>query len=165
MLATCCNAHEHAVGDLMAAKAEDCGFDYLFIETLSERLICPVCQMAMKEPKLTECGHQFCAGCLIRYSHGQTFSCPVCRTTLDSSKIYPNNALKREILDLKIKCVRHESCDWVGELRNEEVHEGECQYVNEYCTNECGELVMRKDMGDHVDNQCSRRRVRCVHCN
>ena len=143
------------------------GFDSLFIETLSERFVCPICHLVLKDPKLTECGHHFCTGCLTKCTGGQAFSrsCPVCRTKLDSSKVFPNNALKREILDLKITCGRQEEgCEWTGELRNEEDHEEECQYVNEYCTNECGEWVMRKDMEDHVDNQCPRRSVCCEYC-
>ena len=140
------------------------GFDSLFIETLSERFVCPICHLVLKDPKLTECGHHFCTGCLtINCTGGRAFSCPVCRTKIDSSKVYPNNALKREILDLKITCDQ-QGCKWTGELRNEEDHEEECQHVYKACKNECGQLVMRKDMEDHVDNQCPKRSVCCEHC-
>ena len=144
----------------------ECGFDSLFIETLSERLICPVCRKALKEPKLTDCGHHFCTGCLSASSQGRaSFLCPVCRTGLVTSKIYPNNALKREILNLQIKCGRQDKgCEWAGELRTERNHDENCQYVSKYCTNSCGESVMRKDMDDHVNKQCSRRSVYCEHC-
>ena len=160
-ISRCCNAHEHAARDFMVVEATQAsGF-----ASPSEWFVCPICHLVLKDPKLTECGHQFCTGCLSICFGGQAFSCPVCRTKLDSSKLFPNNALKRQILDLKITCGRQEDgCEWTGELRNEEDHEEECQYANEYCTNECGQWVMRKDMEDHVDNQCPRRSVYCEHC-
>ena len=58
--------------------------------------------------------------------------------------IYPNNALKREILDLKIKCDRHEEgCEWVGELRSRDLHYETCQYASEDCVNGCGRILIR----------------------
>ena len=140
------------------------GFDGDFVKTkLSDRFRCPICHLTLKEPRLTECGHHFCAGCLaewLRQDHG----CPVCRTELESWKIFPNNALKREILDLKIRCTRRKKgCDWVGELRMREDHDQQCSYVDEECDN-CGEVVIRMAMKNHKKNLCPRRKTRCEHC-
>ena len=150
------------------AAAERGGFDVVFVDILSERLTCPVCHMAIREPRLTECGHQFCSICLTRAhrpEQSNATSCPVCRTELKSSMIYPNNALKREILDLKIKCDQHkEGCEWVGELRNRKKHCDECQYVGETCANKCGKMLMRKHMDGHVKNWCLRRPMCCEYC-
>jgi hypothetical protein len=149
----------------MAEATQAGGFDSCFTETLHDRFLCSICHLGLTDPKLTECGHHFCTGCLNRYCEGRPFSCPVCRTKLDSSKVYPDNALKRQILDLEVFCGRHQrGCEWSGELRNENNHEEECQYVYEACENECGETPMRKDMEDHLDNQCPRRIVDCEHC-
>ena len=40
------------------------GFDAGFVAQLSQRLTCPLCQMSMKDPQLTTCGHNFCESCL-----------------------------------------------------------------------------------------------------
>ncbi|XP_062518493.1 TNF receptor-associated factor 6-like [Corticium candelabrum] len=140
------------------------GFDEEFVEPLSTRLTCPICHLAFREPVLTRCGHQFCSSCLTPCLQ-RSASCPVCRTKLDSSNIFPNNALKREILDLNIKFSLHETgCAWTGELRNSEVHDRECQYVDVACENECEQWIMRKDIDDHMTNDCPQRIVICKHC-
>ena len=144
------------------------GFDAVFVVELSERFTCPVYQLALKEPQLTKCGHHFCETCLHNYldSRRQCYhSCPTCRSKLDPSKIFPNNAMKREILDLNIKCDQlKKGCQWVGELRSREDHDEQCPYVDEECSNECGEIVIRRAMENHLQEQCPRRMTRCEHC-
>ncbi|XP_062518468.1 TNF receptor-associated factor 6-like [Corticium candelabrum] len=140
------------------------GFDEVFVEPLSERLTCPICHVAFREPVLTRCGHHFCNNCLMPCLQ-QSASCPVCRMELEASNIFPNNAMKREILDLIIKCCLHEKgCAWTGELRNGEMHDRECQYVDVVCDNECGQLIMRKDKEDHMANHCLHRMISCENC-
>ena len=139
------------------------GFDNVFVKKLSERFTCPICHLALKEPRLTECGHHFCASCLTECL-GRGYDCPVCRTELESSKIFPNNALKREILNLKIRCNRKKKgCEWVGELRMTEDHDQQCWYVDEEC-DKCGHLVTRKSMKNHKKKHCPRRKTKCEHC-
>ena len=82
-----------------------------------------------------------------------------------ASKIFPNNALKREVLNLKIKCDQHgKGCEWVGELRSRNEHSVHCEYVDEECSNKCGEMVTRKAMTIHKEKQCQRRKTSCQHC-
>lgn len=136
----------------------------MFVETLDDKFKCPICQLALKEPKQTECGHHVCATCLT-HPMGQTLSCPTCRTELEASKIFPDNSLKRDILKLKIQCHRNEEgCEWVGELKDHESHDWHCGYVRVVCAKECGEMVMRKNIDDHVEKDCLSREVRCGHC-
>ena len=33
------------------------------------------------------------------------------------------------------------------------------------CVNRCGQLVMRRNMNNHVAYRCSQRLISCVHCN
>ena len=140
------------------------GFDAVFVVELSEKFTCPICYLAMKEPQLTKCGHHFCKSCLNAFL-GQTPSCPLCREELEPSKIFPNNALKREILDLKIKCYQlQKGCKWVGELRKRENHNRQCECVDEECANKCGEQIMRKAMKNHLEKLCSRRKTCCKYC-
>ncbi|XP_062514733.1 TNF receptor-associated factor 6-like [Corticium candelabrum] len=167
----------------MASRVAEAGkgFDAVFVQPVVARLRCAICLLVLREPVQTDCGHRFCASCLrepsserrgfysLRSSRtrpiGQRFFCPLCRTPLTRSEIYPDNALKREILNLMIKCDRHEkSCEWVGELRYRETHKKKCQYVEEPCVNECGKMVIRKEMKDHKERLCVRRVTSCDHC-
>ncbi|XP_062507714.1 TNF receptor-associated factor 3-like [Corticium candelabrum] len=155
--------------------AEESGFDAVFVETVADRFLCPICFLVLREPKLTDCGHHFCANCFADLplelesavpARVEFYtSCPSCRAWLTESNIFSNNALKREILDLKIKCDQHEKgCKWVGELRYRETHENECEYVEETCENKCGEMVIRKEMKNHKEILCGRRVTSCDYC-
>ena len=137
------------------------GFDANFVEPLADRLTCP---LALQEPQLTRCGHQFCFGCLRPIIRDATVLCPVCRT---ETEIFPSNMVKREILSLKIKCDKQEDgCEWMGELRQRDEHNQTCGYeiVPYACDNDCNEMVMRKDKNHHKENLCPRRIVSCSYC-
>ncbi|XP_062508648.1 TNF receptor-associated factor 3-like [Corticium candelabrum] len=153
--------------------AEERGFHAVFVETVADRYLCPICFLVLREPKLTDCGHHFCTNCFADLPLEPAVparvecytSCPSCRARLTKSEIFPNNALKREILDLMIKCDRREKgCEWVGELRNRETHEKECEYVEETCENKCGIMVIRKEMKNHKERLCGRRVTSCDYC-
>ena len=155
--------------------AEERGFDAVFAETVADRFLCPICFLVLREPKLTDCGHHFCANCFADLPSAPVevpalgdesyISCPSCRARLTKSEIFSNNALKREILNLMIKCDRHEKgCEWVGELRYRETHEKECEYVEETCENKCGIMVIRKEIKNHKERLCGRRVISCGYC-
>ncbi|XP_062511823.1 TNF receptor-associated factor 6-like [Corticium candelabrum] len=139
------------------------GFDAHFVEPLSVRLTCPICQLATREPRVTECGHQFCVECLGPLISDGKMTCPLCRKELKEADIYPSNMVKREILSLKIRCDRHEEgCNWTGELRDRNQHDQVCGHVAEMCN--CGNRIMKKDRENHDRNECKRRIVRCCYC-
>ena len=141
------------------------GFDAYFVEPLKDLWKCSICYLAAREPKLTECGHQFCTECVGPFFRGDRLSCPVCRYNLNKSQVYPNNLLKREILHLKIQCDQYtKGCSWQGELKQREQHNKRCGYIPDACSKDCGESVMRKDMDNHKEQVCHRRIVGCSYC-
>ncbi|XP_062512459.1 TNF receptor-associated factor 4-like [Corticium candelabrum] len=149
----------------MSSGQSSGGFEAHFVEPLIDLWKCPICLLAAREPKLTECGHQFCTECLGPLMGGNTLSCPVCRKSLNKSQVYPNNMMKREILSLKIECDQcKKGCTWQGELRQREEHNKQCGYVPEACSTNCGQSVMRKDMDNHRRQVCRRRVVVCSYC-
>ena len=142
-----------------------CGYDANFVLPLSEEQTCPICQLALREPQLTDCGHHYCEVCLRPLLGSKGLTCPICRTQLSGSKIYPNNALKRQILSLDIYCDQHEKgCEWKGELRDQETHKMKCQYVEVLCPNGCKETILLIDVREH-EEVCPRRIVSCCCCN
>ena len=141
------------------------GYDVNFVLPLNEEQTCPICQLGLREPQLTDCGHHYCEVCLRPLLGSKRITCPICRTKLSGSKIYPNNALKRQILSLNIYCDQHnKGCEWRGELRDQETHKMECQYVEVLCRNDCGETILLIDVSEH-EEVCPRRIVSCCCCN
>ncbi|XP_062505844.1 TNF receptor-associated factor 4-like [Corticium candelabrum] len=139
------------------------GFDAHFVELASDRLTCPICQLATREPRVTECGHQFCVECLGPLISDGKMICPLCRKELKEAEIYPSNMVKREILSLNIRCDMHEEgCNWIGELRERNQHNQVCGHVAEMCN--CGNRIMKKNGENHERNECQRQIVRCCYC-
>ena len=127
--------------------------------------MCPICTLVVRDPVQTQCGHPFCNSCLRRTVKDDTLTCPVCRSQLATSQIYPNKLQERQVLSLKIKCDRHgKGCEWTGELRDGEDHDALCLYFHVPCERNCGELVMRKDAVEHSERNCCKRTVGCEHC-
>ena len=59
------------------------GYDYEFVNTPSDNLICKNCQCPSKEPHLSACcGHTFCRSCLEATKRAKSVSkaCPMCRS-------------------------------------------------------------------------------------
>jgi hypothetical protein len=43
------------------------GYDAAFVEPLDKDYVCPVCQLAVRHPVQTGCGHTFCKVCIHTY--------------------------------------------------------------------------------------------------
>ena len=146
------------------------GHDYDLVDSLSSRYLCPICAKVLRDAHLTVCcGQHFCASCLTHWlgTQQRRKTCPHCRKT--NFQHVPNKEKIREVNELKIRCTNHrEGCRWVGELgglkRHLESHKG-CSYVEVACTNKgCRERVRRKDLQNHLQEQCHYRCCVCEHC-
>ena len=152
----------------MAARAPPTGsaggYDYQFVNTPSDTLICTVCFLPSKQPCLSECcGHTFCKSCL---EGSKKFSniCPVCRSE-EFATIF-NKQADRVIRNLHIFCTNKEQgCEWQGEVNDITGHLGNCLFQDIHCSNECGECLQRQHLTDHVKTECPRRTVSCQYCN
>ena len=40
------------------------GYDDQFVDAVDDDFLCVICQLPLKEPILTKCGHRFCTQCL-----------------------------------------------------------------------------------------------------
>lgn len=139
------------------------GYEYEFVDKTSDNQKCPVCLFPMRNPVQTEsCGHRLCRECL----HGILVSgnpvCPEDRKRID--KFFSDQAFEREMLCLRVKCKRSvRGCEWIGQLRYAEDHNGECCYEDQNCL-ACDARVQRRLLEHHHNEWCPKRIIECVHC-
>jgi len=147
------------------------GYDYQFVETPPDMLICKICHFPSREPRLSECcGHTFCKSCIdyAKKATGfyQRLICPVCRDEDFTS--FHNKQNERAIKSLYVFCSNKErGCKWQGELNNISDHlksSDGCPFEEAACSNNCENVLQRKFLNDHLVNECPRRKVDCQYC-
>ena len=145
------------------------GFDYQFVDTPPETVICKICYCPSRTPHLSVCcGHVFCESCLEGAEQVTAVSkvCPMCRS--EEFSHFPNKQADRIVRGLHVYCTnRGKGCTWLGEINNIDEHlkdsEG-CRFVEANCYNYCGKLLQRRHLTDHVENDCIYRKVNCRFC-
>ncbi|XP_065667325.1 TNF receptor-associated factor 6-A isoform X4 [Hydra vulgaris] len=140
-----------------------------FLHELSDEHECPVCKMALREPILTLCGHRLCLSCSeeMRKRNNGVLLCPLDNTNLNSEKTFPDRAIERAILQLKVRCNNFSKhCQWTGELKAINNHLTSCEYEEVRCPYiQCSTSLLRKELNDHIETQCIYRFITCQHCN
>ena len=145
------------------------GYEYNFVDSIPDRLLCKICLLLGRDPYLSVCcGHLFCKSCLdnLRNSPAISNVCPICCT--EEFFTFPNKADDRKIKSLHVYCTNKVmGCEWQGELNNINNHLGNsngCQFEKVRCSNECGKMMQRRYLTNHVETECSRRKVNCQYC-
>ena len=140
------------------------GYDYKFVKTPFDDLICTVCFLPSKEPHLSVCcGHTFCKSCL---EGSKKFSniCLMCRSE-EFTAIF-NKQADRAIQSLHVFCInKKQGCEWQGEVNDINDHLGNCLFQVIHCPNDCRESLQRQYLTNHVETECPRRTVSCQYCN
>ena len=52
-----------------------------------ESVDCPICFETEEKNAITNCGHQFCRGCIDKHTKGFISSCPCCRTEISDIRV------------------------------------------------------------------------------
>ena len=151
------------------------GYDYEFVDTPLDILICKICYYPSREPYLSDCcGHTFCKSCLRGYEVSvkhplnkeleSSGHCPMCRC--EDFTCVRNRQSERIIKNLRVFCTnKNDGCRWQGEINNIDKHlTEECQYQMVDCPNNCGKAVQKQFFINHVKNACIRRSVNCSFC-
>ena len=152
-----------------ATPTEESGYEYQFVETPPDRLVCKICLFPSRDPYLSVCcGHNFCKFCLDGVKKASTtvqYVCPMCRSEEDF-KTVPNRGADREIRGLDVFCTNKErGCKWQGEVNNINNHlNGSCLFQVRQCPNECGKMFEQRYIADHIQRECPRRKVYCQFC-
>ena len=151
------------------------GYECDFVEAVPKDIQtdCSICLLVLRQPYMVECcGNRFCKACLDEYLKVMT-RCPLCKQTITAA--IHDKQLQRCLKEKLVYCSnKSRGCTWTGELRQlEDGHlnvsqatpdEHGCQYVLVVCS-QCKRIkVERHAMKDHMQKECPRRVVVCVHC-
>ena len=124
----------------------------LLIENLSERentmFVCIRCEGIVREVCISSGGEQFCSSC-----------------KGGNEQIHPNSQMDSMVLSFKCSCpLIARGCDWLGTLGGCQEHLDTCGYVLEACKLRCGVVLQRDELKVHEKEKCSRRVMKCEHC-
>ncbi|XP_068725653.1 TNF receptor-associated factor 6-like isoform X2 [Montipora capricornis] len=142
------------------------GYEYEFVDEVSQNQKCPVCLLPMRDAVQTsDCGHRFCRDCLQQIVRSDHPVCPNDRQEIEEEGgFFTDKAWTRDILSLRVKCQQSaRGCDWIGELRHAEEHQNDCPYEDTQCSG-CDDSVQRRLLQIHLDEECPKRIVACTYC-
>ncbi|XP_065674872.1 TNF receptor-associated factor 6-B-like isoform X2 [Hydra vulgaris] len=144
------------------------GFNVHFSHELLNEHECPVCQLALREPLLTSCGHRLCFSCSEekRKRNKGILKCPLDNSNLNSNETFRDKAIERVIQELNVICNNSfNNCQWTGKLREIDNHLGSCEYQEVKCFNQqCFTSLLRKELRNHTETTCIYRLVTCQYC-
>lgn len=129
-------------------------------------------KIELLDEKLTEMEKEFylCPACgeLIRDAHF-TLKDTFCKSCVTDTIQYENTKIKEKIKKLVCICPLHKdkNCDWRGTIGEVEEHiTKNCDHVIIICSHGCPALPIgpRKELNNHMDNMCPKRKIKCEHC-
>ena len=130
------------------------GYNYDFVDTPPDRLLCKICNLPCRDPRRTVCcGHVFCESEL---TNRKEDSCPECEA-IKMFTTFVDKADKREIKELKIYCPNKDGCSWIGELSRVDEHLRGC----EISCSKCKQILYLSTMKSHLDTECP---CYCPYC-
>ena len=139
--------------------------EYNFVVEPTDDFMCMICSKVLIEPHVTDCcGQHFCQSCLDEWFRKQGKKiCPHCRSERFSHILYL--PLKRKIQALKVYCPNQKyGCGSTISINEVKGHVEKCSFVNVACELGCGRSMLKKDLKQHLMNECPKRKVKCQHC-
>ncbi|XP_077986472.1 TNF receptor-associated factor 2-like [Glandiceps talaboti] len=138
------------------------------------KYLCILCQLVLREPIQSICGHRFCNTCVQEFIHQSTGrnKCPKCieedpdseDSVICPEEVNPDYAIRREMKRLPSKCVNH-GCSWKGSFSEYMEHEKDCKYLKVMCQNQgCSVKIRKSDLKKHQLEECEMRLIYCELC-
>ncbi|XP_069791208.1 TNF receptor-associated factor 2-like isoform X2 [Narcine bancroftii] len=136
------------------------------------KYLCCKCHGILRKPFQAQCGHRYCASCLMGIVSTGPQKCAACikeniyeepLSLLDLNSAFPDNAARRELDNLPAVC-SDEGCPWKGTIKEYEAdHERRCEYVLVPCE-ACSKKVRLVDLPWHLERECPERNLNCKYC-
>ena len=148
-------------------KADVNGHSHDFVGKIPDELFCKICSKVLRDPRqVVCCGQHYCQGCIERRIT-TNFTCPNCHAA--NFNHFRDVHFEQRVSNLKIHCPHYKKgCKWIGELCNLKPHltaiQG-CAYEAIPCGNNCGLVMPRRDVKEHLLKHCLQRKIRCQYCN
>ena len=147
------------------------GYDYKFIQQPPEPLICKLCRLPAREPRLSKCcRYNFCESCLMERANSRSsnklITCPVCSDYNFDTDV--NKQARMEILSLQVYCPNKAmGCSWRGkipDIRDHMIKDDGCPVVSVKCR--CGKTVIRGNLTEHYRKDCplTPQMTSCSYC-
>lgn len=144
-----------------------CGHRCKFLSKISEEFYCKECGDVARDLTMTMCCFtHFCKDYIVHLSVAGK-PCPNCGE--ENYDTLDHRRYREAIMELEVCCtMKVRGCRWTGKLRDLQAHidvkGNNCQHIDIDCSNECGELVQRCDMDDHLEHLCQKRQIECRYC-
>ena len=136
------------------------GYNYDFVDKVSDRLLCQICKRPCRDPHRSVCcGHVFCKSELNMSSEQLRLGEERCPQCLKKEFIkYVDRSLQRDINGLSIYCPnKKDGCGWIGEIAHIDSHMKKC----EISCSKCKQIIYFSTMKSHLDTECP---CYCPYC-
>eukprot|EP00741_Cyanophora_paradoxa_P006476 tig00001003_g6269.t1 len=71
------------------------------MDGIAQELTCPICLEVMNDPRILQCQHSACSGCLQRIAQANSVNCPICRrVTPGAPAALPSNRQLKAVCDM-----------------------------------------------------------------
>lgn len=148
------------------------GFPKEIFSQVEEKFLCGYCELVLREPMQSACGHRFCNFCKLELGRNQTdpVKCQACITEgvpeeesiLNVTSMFEDKAAIREMKKLATKCI-NQGCNWKGVFQDYLTHENTCDKKMVSCS-KCGTQVPQAKLTNHETKSCVKRTVSCQWC-
>ncbi|XP_067875078.1 TNF receptor-associated factor 3-like isoform X2 [Heterodontus francisci] len=142
------------------------GYTEEFVRPVDDKYRCEQCRQVLCNAKQTECGHRFCESCLNKLLRIPGQVCPADREPLADTEVFNDNCCRKEVLKLIVHCRnKNVGCKQQIALGMLEGHLKACPFQQVQCPRaSCSELVLQRDLSDHLMHKCKHRETKCKYC-
>jgi len=113
---------------------------FLYLDSIHCNIFCGKCNLILRKPVQTSCGHHFCKSCLYdslektEETPVKIVLCQLCKkegteTVIDSDAIYEDRNIAKLLNSLNVACTNH-ACPWRGRLEQFDEHLRLCPEVH-----------------------------------
>ncbi|XP_077984944.1 TNF receptor-associated factor 2-like isoform X1 [Glandiceps talaboti] len=145
----------------------------IFAKNPDSKYLCIDCDLVLREPIQTYCGHRYCRLCFDEQlgSDNGPVPCKGCEkeeimdSYLNRKEMHPDRAISRDLSRFAVQCI-NDSCDWKGIFKDYQQHSGTCEHERIICIHRdgCGAIVKRKNLSQHLEKNCPMRMTKCSFC-